>query len=208
MAKQSYYPYADPKVMLWLEHFNAKLPNYAATFGLSGETLTQVQTHFETIKQKLAEVEAAKSTLKSVVASKQQAMETAETFIRNLVATMKLHQNFTEAIGEDLNVVGQESLDEATLIANAKPEFMATALATFVRLDWVKKGYDGILFERKRGNETTFSFFDKDDRSPCDDKDANLVAGVPEIRIYWAIYLLNGEPVGNWSEEIRVTALI
>ncbi len=208
MATRDYYKGADLSVMQWLEHFNAKLPNHAATFGLSGGQLTQVQTHFDTIKQKLAEVEAAKSTLKSIVAAKEQALSEAETFIRNLVATLKLHPNYTQAIGEDLNVIGSSEQDEASVIANAKPVFTATALATMVGLDWVKGLFDGILFERKRANETTFSFLDKDDRSPCNDKEANLVAGVPEVRIYRGIYLKNGEPVGNWSDEVRVTVLI
>ncbi|MBI5215632.1 MAG: hypothetical protein HY960_07740 [Ignavibacteriae bacterium] len=208
MAAKNYYPNVDPRVLLWLENFNTKLPNYAATLNLSGAQLAQVQTHFETIKQRLSEVEAAKSTLKSLVASKEQAMEDAEAFIRNLVATVKLHQNFTQAIGEDLNVFGSATQDEATLIANAKPVFLAFVRATMVRLEWVKGDYHGIRFECKRGNETTFSLLDKDDRSPCDDMRPNLVAGVPEVRIYRAIYLYNGVPVGDWSEKVRVTAMI
>lgn len=208
MATRDYYPYGDTQTLQWVEHFNAKIPNYAATFGLSGAQLAAVQAHFDAIKQKLSEVEAAKNTLKSLVAAKSQAMKDAEATIRNLVATIKLNSNFTQAIGEDLNVFASQGQDEATLTANAKPEFTATALATLVRLDWVKREYDGILFERKRGNETTFSFFDKDDRSPCDDKQPNLVAGVPEVRVYRAMYLLRGEPVGNWSEEVRITTLI
>ncbi|MBI3192867.1 MAG: hypothetical protein HYZ34_00200, partial [Ignavibacteriae bacterium] len=74
MATRDYYPNVDARVLLWLENFNTKLPNYAATFGLSGGQLTQVQTHFDAIKLKLAEVEAAKSTLKSIVAAKTQVM--------------------------------------------------------------------------------------------------------------------------------------
>ncbi len=208
MAARDYYPGVDTRVLLWLDNFNTKLPNDAATFGISGRQLTQVQSHFDAIKQKLAEVEGAKSTLKSIVAGKVQAMETAEAFLRNLVATLKLHSAFTQAIGEDLNVFGQSTQDETTLIANAKPEFLATALGTLVRLDWPKKDYDGIQFDSKRANETIFTFLDKDDRSPCDDKRQNLVAGIPELRIYRGIYLLNGVPVGNWSDEVRVTVLI
>ncbi|MBI5216707.1 MAG: hypothetical protein HY960_13225 [Ignavibacteriae bacterium] len=208
MAARDFYPGADMNVMRWWENLNTKLTNHAATLGLSGGQLTQVQTHFDAIKQKLAEVEAAKSTLRSLVAAKIQVLEEAETFIRNLVATLKLHPNFTQAIGEDLNVFGSSAPDESSIIANAKPEFQAIALATMVGLEWVKGLFDAILFERKRGNETTFTFFDKDDRSPCNDKDANLVAGVPEVRTYRAIYLKNGEPVGNWSDEVRVTVLI
>ncbi len=112
IAVRDYYPGADLNVMHWLEHFTAKLPNYVATFGLSGGQLTQVQTHFDTIKQKLAEVEAAKSILKSIVAAKEQALSEAETFIRNLVATLKIQPNYTQAIGEDLNVIGSSEQDE------------------------------------------------------------------------------------------------
>ncbi len=208
MAARDYYPDGDTMTLQWVDHFNAKVPNYAATFGLSGAQLSNVQAHFDAMKQKLSEVEAAKNTLKSLVAAKSQVMKDAESFIRNLVATMKLNASYTQAIGEDLNVIAPAARDEATLIANAKPEFWATVLAILVRLDWPKGDYDGILFESKRGNETTFTLLDKDDRSPCEDKRPNLVAGVPEIRIYRAIYLLNGVPVGNWSEEVRVTVLI
>ena len=81
MAVKNYYPIPNQIVLRWLENFMTKLPNYAATLGISGGTLAQVQAYFDTIKQKLAEVEATKSTLKSIVASKEQEMEAAENYI-------------------------------------------------------------------------------------------------------------------------------
>ena len=125
--------------------------------------------------------------------------------IRTFIQRIKLSPGYTEAIGEQLQIVASES--EGVNLGDAKPDFTATATVTGIRLDWTKGAFDGVVIESIRGAETTFAFLDKDFKSPFLDVRPNLVAGQPEKRRYRMIYLLDDQIVGVYSDEVVVTTM-
>ena len=125
--------------------------------------------------------------------------------IRANVQRIKAHPGYTNAIGEQLQIVGTTA--PAPNLQDAKPTFKALAKVASVILDWVKGKFDGVVIESKRGTETVFMFLDKDFKSPFEDTRPNLVAGQPEVRRYRMLYLLNDEPVGIWSDEVVITTM-
>lgn len=125
--------------------------------------------------------------------------------IRAAVQRMKASPGYTEAIGIQLQIVGEETGGLNT--ETAKPTFKGTALIDRVRLDWTKGDYDGVIIECRRGDETAFTFLDKDFKSPFDDLRPNLVPGKPEVRRYRMIYLLDDAIVGTHSDEVAVTTM-
>ncbi|MBI5216307.1 MAG: hypothetical protein HY960_11190 [Ignavibacteriae bacterium] len=60
---------------------------------------------------------------------------------------------------------------------------------------------------RMRGSETEYKKIGTDTRSPFDDTDANLVAGVPELRKYRYVYIIDDVEVGMVLE-LSVMVLI
>lgn len=125
--------------------------------------------------------------------------------IRAAIAQIKAAPGYTDAIGEQLLIVGDGADD---LNPNdGKPEFKALPKFGSVILDWKKGDFDGVLIESMRGTETAFSFLDKDYKSPFPDMRPNLVAGVPEVRRYRMIYLLDDQVVGVWSDEVVITTM-
>lgn len=207
MAKD-YIPSGDAQFNLWLDNFVAKLANHAGTIGITNEQMTQFQTDFQNMKQVLSDVEAAKATLESTVQRKNDLRAVVEKRVRDSVIVLKRHAGYKAEIGSDLAIITGSSGDNATVIANAKPRFEATTMPDQVRLDWLKKSFDGIRAYCKRGEETAFTLLDKDLRSPFEDKRPNLVAGVPEYRTYRMRYIIGDNEVGQWSDEVRVLVLL
>lgn len=125
--------------------------------------------------------------------------------IRGDVQRIKAHSGYTDAIGEQLQIVAAAAAPPN--LQDAKPPFEGTPEMGKVILDWVKGDFDGVLIESQRGAETSPSFLDKDFKSPFPDMRPNLVAGQPEKRRYRMMYLLDDEPVGTWSDEVVITTM-
>ena len=72
---------------------------------------------------------------------------------------------------------------------------------------WVKASADGLVVESQRGAEVTWTVVGTDNFSPYLDGRDPLVAGQPEVRRYRGRYVLNDEPVGNYSAVASVTTI-
>ena len=134
------------------------------------------------------------------------ALPNIELRMRLLIRQIKANSFYTLAIGTDLRIVPPSSNTDP---ATAKPKVVGVAKPSgAVVLTWTKGKYDGVLIECKRGTETTFVFLDKDFKSPYVDTRPNLVAGVPELRTYRVRYLLDDQPVGLFSDDIKISTLV
>ena len=110
---------------------------------------------------------------------------------------------FTTAIGEDLGIVppgGGSVLGDPVLELVALPD-------SEVRVKWVKSTADGLLVEGQRAGETTWTVLGTDNNSPYLDARDPLTAGQPEVRRYRGRYVVNDEPVGNYSAVASVTTV-
>lgn len=107
------------------------------------------------------------------------------------------------AIGEDLGIVppaGGPPLGDPVLDLVALP-------ASEVRVNWVKSSADGLLVESQRAAEVVWTVLGADNNSPYLDARDALVAGQPEVRRYRGRYIVNDEPVGNYSAVATVTTI-
>lgn len=110
---------------------------------------------------------------------------------------------YTTAIGEDLGIVapaGGALLGDPVVTLVALPD-------SEVRVNWVKSSADGLLVESQRGAEVTWTVLGTDISSPYLDARDPLVAGQPEVRRYRGRYIVNDEPVGNYSAVASVTTV-
>jgi len=117
-------------------------------------------------------------------------------FIKNL----KTRPAFTEAIGEDLGVVGAETTEDST----ATPPATAEARSGEVVLTFKKRGHMGVWIESQVGTDTTWSYLAIDTSSPYNDTRPLRVPGQPEKRRYRLCYW-DGTPTNNWSDILEVT---
>ena len=227
MATNDYLPHREPEFIPWFNNFNTKLPTYETTLDLKPEDLTTAAADTAVIEFAINGVEAYKSEKKEWVDFKNLELYgptgeptpavpappdfgTPPTTVapniisrtRDLVRRIKAHPNYTEAIGEDLGLIGSEQTerDEAKPDGNAKPLPKFKAEVSFV-----KRGFDGVDIESRRGSETEWGQLAFDAFSPYTDTREPLTKGQVEERHYRLRYRRNDEPIGQYSDTFTVT---
>ena len=124
------------------------------------------------------------------------------TIISGFVARMKASQNYTEAIGEDLGIIGDESDFDALTY---KPEIKGKSVPGGARVTFTKKGVDGIDFQSRPKGSTTWEKLAFDSQSPYIDTRPPRSPGVPEEREYRGRGVISDVEIGEWSDIISVT---
>ncbi|MBS4027519.1 MAG: hypothetical protein KGZ58_02685 [Ignavibacteriales bacterium] len=204
MAKKDYLPKGDSQYSFWYDNFGNKLVGHGPTLGITNDEINVVQADALSVRTKISEVQAIKLTTQAVVHTKDETLSESRQKTRKLVNRLKAHPDYSVAIGEELGIVPPDVPGIPGGVDNAKPDFEITVLGDRNRLDWMKREFDGVVIEGKRGNETTWTHLDKDMKSPYEDMRKNLIPNVPETRIYRMRYIIGDEEVGQWSDEVKV----
>jgi hypothetical protein len=229
MKRQLYYPSRIGDQVNWLDNFAQKLPLHGPTCGVSagditaavndakwanyvlGSWLSAVRAFSPSTTDAVDDVLDGVGTVPIVLPTfTAPALPTgvtaaaagALTRIFALVAKMKLDAGFTEAIGTDLGVIGQEETPKAAPKQSAAVE--QGSICQCVRLTFAKYTHMGVHIESRRGTGA-FEFLAVDTESPYLDERPLLVAGQPEIREYRMRFLDKGTPNGDWTDVAKVT---
>lgn len=116
-----------------------------------------------------------------------------------LVVRIKAHPGYTEAIGQDLDIVGAEQTLDTT---NAKPVIELELSAGHPNVLWPKGGFDAVEIWVDRGSGSVFLTIDTVpdylDTAPLP------AAGQSAVWKYKAIYRLNDAQVGQWSDVVSI----
>ncbi|HCN30878.1 MAG TPA: hypothetical protein DIT64_19590 [Verrucomicrobiales bacterium] len=122
--------------------------------------------------------------------------------IFRLVKDIKNKPGFTEAVGNELRVLG-DSYSEPDL-----PKFSLKAVqgqgCQCVEIRFFKYGRTGVWIESRRGGGA-WEMLGIDTESPYLDERALLAAGVPEVREYRMRFWHKGSPTGDWTDIASIT---
>ncbi len=218
MAKSYFLPADEPGKLKWLNNFAAKLPAYAATVGVTPAEVTQTTAdaayfafvvgahnqHTKTTRDWTAYKTALRSgtSMGAMPTTPELGMPPAAvpagifSRVSALAARIKKHPAYTEPIGQDLGIIGAEqTVDAATM----KPVLELTLQAGHPNVGWSKSGMDGIEIWVDRGTGA-FAFLTIDTVPDYLDTAPLPAAGVSAVWKYKAIYRLNDEQVGQWSD--------
>jgi hypothetical protein len=198
---QSYLPKKDSELLVWLENYKEKIVTDGPTLGLSPTQVTDQQKFCETMQNAIVQVNTKKEELKSAVSAKNSAAETQLGSLRLAIANIKTLPNYTDAIGNELGVVGTHNdLDEATY----KAEISVELFGGFVRIKFKKKGADGVnIYHRLKGSPN-WVFLARDTKSPYDDHIVLTVPNQPEHWEYMAYGVLDDAQIGQPSDIVEV----
>ncbi|MFI5219669.1 MAG: hypothetical protein ACHQNT_09280 [Bacteroidia bacterium] len=224
--KNHYLPDRDSDRVTWLNNFAAKLPAYNVLLGITAAELALVQAYALFYSYIIGLIELSKTYTENLTKFKNllsraslgstlgplpvltpaAAPPAADagifTIISGFVARMKASQQYTEAIGEDLGIVGDESdFDELTY----KPEIKAKSVPGGARVTFTKKGVDGIDFQSRPKGSTAWEKLAFDSQSPYVDTRPPRTPGVPEEREYRGRGVISDVEIGEWSDIISVT---
>ncbi len=195
MSRIDFYKQPEKAKPDWHENHAKKAEEHQGTLSITPEKLAEIQADAQLVKTEIAETEQMRQSYLARVNRKNTNLDSVEARTRANAKLFKAVAGYTESIGIDLGIIGAEA-GEPTSPEQMKPEVTITMMPGRVRHDWRKKHFDALVVRRKRGAETTWTKLDTDTKSPFDDEDPNLVAGVPEKRDYMYVYVLDGIEVG------------
>lgn len=119
--------------------------------------------------------------------------------ITALIARIKTARNYTEAIGQDLNIVGSTQVIDPD---GWKPIIDIAVKAGRPVIQWTKGDADSIEIWADRGDDKGLSFHTITTDPAY--TDASPTPGTSALWKYKAIYRLRDEQVGSWSDVISV----
>lgn len=192
-----YFPKKDTALKGWCETYRETLPQYAALFGLTPAEVAEQQQWCDEIAQKVQEVFNAKATMKSVTASKELVKNKNILKLRKSIKRMKASANFSSGIGTHLKVNGGINYTPGE---DYKPKFKLTLYGNHVRIKYVKRGIDGVEIFRKIEGHEDWKSIGIDYHSPFIDAQPEKTPGVPEIRKYKLIAIVDDKRFGQFSD--------
>jgi hypothetical protein len=225
MAKSSFMPKDESGKRAWLTNFSAKLPTDGPTVGVTAAEITQTTAdnlYFGYVcdahnqhTQTTRDWTAYKIALGGGTALG--AMPTTPAlgapppavppgiFIRAsaLAARIKKHPAYTEAIGQDLGIIGAEQVIDYNSL---KPVLAVTLQAGHPNLGWKKQGTDGLELLVDRGTGT-FAFLAFDTVPDYLDTQPLPAPGTSAVWRYKAIYRVADEQVGQWSDIVSISVM-
>jgi hypothetical protein len=223
MAKSYYLPHSDQDRVVWLNNFANKFGVVAVSLGLGADvaSVNNDAAMFAYIVNRTELITAHKEQLVNfknllrggpisptvltvlampVVAAPPTAVA-AGIFLRlsQLVQRIKNSAGYTEALGKELGIVGAE-------IASFDADVMKPAIKLVIKggraveVQWTKGKSDALYIETDKGNGWQFIGIDTIPHFT----DSTPITG-PATWKYRAIYLVNDERVGNWSDIMSIT---
>lgn len=206
----------------WIGNFHNKINNYRVTAGYSTGDISTVQADCDRLTYLLDTVQTAAQAITAHIKLMEDgpgsALVTIPTFalptdpaapdnvlpgaLKRLfafIANLKTRSAFTEAMGQDLGIIGATVTENP----NAFPTVKATAKSGEVAVGFSKDGHLGVWVESQVGTETTWTHIAVDTSDPYNDTRPLKVAGQPEKRRY-RLCFWDGDPTNVWSPVVEV----
>ncbi len=219
MSKAYFLPRDEAGKRKWLKNFAAKLPTYAATVGVTPAEVTQ-ETADDVFFNFVCDAHAAHTnTTHDWTAYKQQAAHgdnlgdipvtptpgtpppvvPPDIFGRAtaLAARIKKHPSCTDAIAQDLGIIGTEVIVDPTTY---QPVLTLTLTAGHPHIGWPKLGMDSLDLWKDCGDGKGFVPLTFTTNTDYADNSPLPAAGTSAVWKYKAVYRLNDAQVGQWSD--------
>lgn len=204
MAKDDFLPRKDVKFLAWHDQFKNALGPLAASLGITPEELAAVVADNDVFRNRLKDGDRTNAAALAATSEKRTCRRAVETNVRKLARRIKLHRNYTAAIGTGLGIEGSDTTPD---LSDAKPTATATTrLNGAVEIDFVKGDSEGVNIYSKREGDSDFVFLARDTYTPYLDSRPLLAPGKPELREYQLIYVQDDEEIGKPSNIITATA--
>lgn len=224
--KLSYLELTDEKLAIQLPNFSSKIDTYSVLFALSAAEVASIKadtlffvwaiTNYKKIDTFKKNWTTFKNILKkgeaNVVSNTAPAAPTLDVMppvvppgilirFTTMVNRIKAHQSYTTAIGQNLGIelTNNQKID----LDAAQPTLKAVMRGGQVNLLWKRGKLGGILIEKDSG--AGFVTLDKDFHPDFIDNSILPEQGQSALWKYRAIYLVNDEKVGSWSDIVSIT---
>ena len=193
-----FIPRSDGSLVLWLTTYKAKIITHGLALGLTAGEITDIGTQCDALIAAINNAESKKNESTNAVISKDTLKKDELPIMRNMIKRIKTHSGYTEAIGEELGIIGSDD------VVSNKPDIKAKARINDVEISFSKKGLDGVNVYGRLKGVAPWTFLARDTNSPYNDARPLTTAGVPETREYMCIGVLADVEVGEPSDIVSV----
>ena len=206
MAQQDFVPSKDGDFLAWDDNLIAQLPGLASKYNIASNEVTQATNENATAHTDNGDSNQKKAASQAATRKWRSTRRTVTGKRRGLAKRVKAATNYDPADGELLGFEGPEDTTDLTTSApTLTGKIITMPDGTFaVEVGFNKSVADGVVIFSKRGNETAFTKLAEDHFAPYIDNRPNLGPG-PETRQYYAVYILNDDPIGNNSAILSIT---
>lgn len=204
MAKKDYLTKALDRLVTWLTNFFDNIDSIGATLGLTPAQITEVKARITDFKTKYQDQVQKDGDYKASVEATQASIKVCLSDsggVRDLVGKMKKHDDYTEALGETLGVIGEEHVPDSF---NAKPELKDKSEGGNIKLGFNLYEWDGLNIYRDRDEGAGMVFLARDTDSPYYDTTPKLDPTKPEKRMYQAYFVDGDNQIGLPSDIITI----
>ncbi len=194
---EDYVPRKEADKVNFLKDLDARLDTHVLALGILPAVRTAIHDKIEDLITAVDNYSQQKAVLKSLETIKSGEMNGTLAYIREQVTRWKTEPGYTEAIGQELKIIGTStSLDPHTY----KPKLAAEIKPGYILLTFVKAGVDAVnIYYRVKGN-ADWKFLARDTQSPYMDASPLASPTVPETREYMAIGVVGDEEFGLASD--------
>ena len=194
---KSYFPQQDAALLVWATNYLEKIPTFATELGMTPAEVDAEVTICRSIINSINLVNTQKNLLKGAVDSRDTIIATQGGVLRLDIARHKMAKDYTEAIGQDLGIIGTSTeFDPATY----KAEIFTELFGGNIRIRFKKLGVDGInIYKRQKGNPA-WVLLTRATKSPYDFHPVLTEANKPEHWEFRAFGVINDIEIGLASD--------
>jgi hypothetical protein len=192
-----FIPRPDSEALVWNNNYSVNIALLGATVGLLPADITDQQDAATQIADSIGNVNMQRNKLGQAVADKNALRADVEAIIRKMIARIKTHPAYTEAIGRALGIV---DIGLPLRLEEQKPVIRLDAFPGYISVRFKLKGMKGVtIYSRIRG-AVDWVMLAHDYKSPYLDNRPLQEAHQPEIREYIAMFFDGRKDVGLPSD--------
>ncbi|MEI7733683.1 MAG: hypothetical protein WCO56_29225 [Verrucomicrobiota bacterium] len=227
--KQQYYPSRKDAQVVWLDNMISKLPAHIAALGLSQAKADALLAACKFLRYVLSQWIGAIRAFSKAATDTEIAVEHgtgsspialitftppalptgvvpvppgALTLIFDFIKDIKDSDGYTDAIGQDLQIIAREDATEHP-VPKVKLKLLDGDGQQSVKLTIIRYGHEGVLIESRR-NGGAWAELARPAHSPYVDARPLLVAGTAEMREYRLRFVDNDVPNGDWTAILKI----
>ena len=200
-----YFPKKDTDLRTWCSNYRSRIAQDGPALGLTPTEIADQQQWCDEIIAKIDEVYQAKLAHKAATARKESTKKNNMRKLRKAAHGIKSKTNYGLSVGKGLGIIGGNKYEPEA--ATYKPKFKAMVIGNHVRLTYTKKGISGVEVYRMIPGHENWKNLGRDNNSPYIDLQPLKTPGVPELRRYKMIGILDDKHFGQFSDEVEVTVM-
>ena len=198
MAKDDYIPDNEDELKTWCANYDEKIDGHGGAVGQDPATIGEQKDACTDIIESIDLTEQKKNDYHEQVATKNTTKAQQVALLRKRIQQIKKHDNYSTAIGEDLDIIGEESVVDPTTM---KPVISLVVQAIGVIVEWQKGTLaHAISIYVDRGSGYVFLATDTQPNY----FDTFALPATAETWTYKAVYILDEQQTGLFSDEVAV----